>query len=154
MGSPVGKLIIRTDGGGRLVGIDFADPSVKSSSTVLLSVHQVVRQLREFFAAERQVFDVAFAFEEGTEFQQQVWREIARIPFGETITYGQLARTIGRPKAVRAVGAACGQNPISIVVPCHRVVGAGNKLTGYGGGLNRKAWLLEFERQHRFPAGN
>jgi methylated-DNA-[protein]-cysteine S-methyltransferase len=74
-----------------------------------------------------------------------VWQQIARIPFGETITYGDIAKAIGKPMASRAVGAACGQNPISIIVPCHRVVGSSGKLTGYAGGLWRKEWLLAFE---------
>lgn len=83
----------------------------------------------------------------GTEFQLRVWNELANIPFGEVISYGELAHRIGNPKASRAVGLANGQNPISIIVPCHRVIGANGKLTGYGGGLPRKAFLLELEKR-------
>ncbi len=85
------------------------------------------------------------AFTKGTEFQKKVWTELLAIPPGKTISYGELARRIGKPEAVRAVGAAVGRNPISIIVPCHRVLGAGGKLTGYAGGLERKKWLLAFE---------
>ena len=82
----------------------------------------------------------------GTPFQQRVWQELARIPFGTTITYAQLAQRVGQPKASRAVGSANGRNPVSIIVPCHRVIGADGKLTGYGGGLDKKQWLLAWER--------
>jgi methylated-DNA-[protein]-cysteine S-methyltransferase len=82
----------------------------------------------------------------GTPFQRQVWQELEKIPYGVTISYGELARRIGNPAAVRAVGLANGRNPVSIVVPCHRVIGANGTLTGYGGGLERKRWLLELER--------
>ena len=82
---------------------------------------------------------------DGTEFQQQVWQELRSIPFGQTVSYGDLARSIGKPSAVRAVGAANGDNPVSIIVPCHRVIGSDGGLTGYGGGLERKQWLLKHE---------
>jgi methylated-DNA-[protein]-cysteine S-methyltransferase len=87
----------------------------------------------------------------GTPFQHRVWEELRRIPVGETISYGELARRIGRPKAVRAVGGANHQNPIGLVVPCHRVIGADGSLTGYGGGLHRKEWLLAHERGAKLP---
>src|SRR5262249_27166893 len=105
----------------------------------------VREQLAEYFAGERQKFDVPLKLA-GTPFQQQVWRELMRIPFGTTITYAQLAQRIGKPAASRAVGHANGRNPVSIIVPCHRVIGANGKLTGYGGGLDRKDWLLAWER--------
>jgi len=101
-------------------------------------------QLDEYFAGERTGFDVPLA-PRGTAFQLRVWEELRRIPYGETISYGELARRIGRPTAVRAVGASNGRNPISILVPCHRVIGADGSLTGYGGGLDRKRFLLELE---------
>lgn len=104
----------------------------------------VARQLEEYFAGARDTFDVALAAE-GTEFQRRIWREIARIPFGETITYAELARRAGSPGSSRAAGAATGRNPISIIVPCHRVVGSDGSLTGYAGGLPRKTRLLEIE---------
>ena len=105
-------------------------------------------QLADYFAGRRTTFDLAVdrAALGGTDFQRRVWAELEKIPYGVTISYGDLAQRIGNPKAVRAVGLANGQNPISIIVPCHRVIGANGTLTGYGGGLERKRWLLDFER--------
>lgn len=103
-------------------------------------------QFEEYFAGTRKEFDVPFRLE-GTPFQQQVWRELVKIPFGTTITYAELARRVGNPLASRAVGSANGRNPVSIIVPCHRVIGADGKLTGYGGGLDNKKWLLAWERE-------
>jgi len=103
-------------------------------------------QLAEYFAGVRQEFDLAMA-PRGTDFQQRVWAELRRIPFGETTTYGELAERIGNPRAVRAVGMANGRNPISIIVPCHRVIGSDGGLTGYAGGLAMKQWLLGHEAQ-------
>jgi methylated-DNA-[protein]-cysteine S-methyltransferase len=105
----------------------------------------VIAQLEEYFAGERTEFDVALE-PRGTEFQQAVWSALQAIPYGETMGYGELARCIGRPKASRAVGAANGRNPISIIIPCHRVIGADGSLTGYGWGTTRKSWLLDHER--------
>jgi methylated-DNA-[protein]-cysteine S-methyltransferase len=107
-------------------------------------------QLDEYFEGRRAAFDVALE-PAGTPFQCRVWRALQEIPYGETVTYGELARRIGRPPASRAVGAANGQNPISVVVPCHRVVGADGTLTGYGGGIERKRFLLELEADQRPP---
>ena len=97
--------------------------------------------LTAYFIGNLDEFDVPLA-QDGTAFQKKVWQELRRIPFGETISYGELARRIGQPAASRAVGRANGQNPISIIVPCHRVIGANGTLTGYGGGIRRKQWLL------------
>ena len=102
------------------------------------------RQLAEYFAGRRKVFDLKLDFA-GTAFQEKVWRALLAIPFGETRTYAQIARQIGRPSAVRAVGAANGRNPISIVAPCHRVIGSNGELTGFAGGLAIKAQLLRLE---------
>lgn len=102
------------------------------------------RQLQEYFAGSRQQFELALAFE-GTEFQQQVWNALLTIPFGQTRSYSEIASQIGRPAAVRAVGAANGKNPISIVAPCHRVIGAAGDLTGFAGGLEVKETLLALE---------
>jgi methylated-DNA-[protein]-cysteine S-methyltransferase len=102
------------------------------------------RQLREYVAGKRREFALPLDLR-GTAFQKDVWRALLRIPFGETRTYGQLAKQIGRPEASRAVGAANGRNPLSIVVPCHRVIGASGKLTGFAGGLEVKARLLDLE---------
>lgn len=103
-----------------------------------------VAQLQEYLRGEREQFDLALDAQ-GTDFQKRVWKALMDIPYGATCSYGDIARALGNPKAVRAVGAANGQNPISIVVPCHRVIGSNGKLTGYAGGLTRKAWLLSME---------
>lgn len=102
------------------------------------------RQLDEYFAGRRTAFDLTLDFS-GTDFQKKVWRALLTIPFGETRTYAQIARQIGSPRAVRAVGAANGRNPISIVAPCHRVIGSNGRLTGFAGGLDAKAHLLRLE---------
>jgi methylated-DNA-[protein]-cysteine S-methyltransferase len=106
---------------------------------------EVIRQLEEYFAGHRAEFDLPIALT-GTPFQRTVWTALREIPYGETVSYGQLAERIGRPGATRAVGLANGRNPICIIVPCHRVVGATGDLTGYSGGLERKQHLLNFER--------
>ncbi|MBK6394792.1 MAG: methylated-DNA--[protein]-cysteine S-methyltransferase [Betaproteobacteria bacterium] len=108
-------------------------------------LRDAARQLQEYFAGRRARFDLALA-PQGTAFQQSVWREIAKVPAGRTASYGDLARRIGRPSAVRAVGAAVGRNPLSVIVPCHRIVGSDGSLTGYAGGLERKRALLALER--------
>jgi len=105
---------------------------------------KTVSQLGEYFGGTRHEFDLPLA-PRGTEFQVQVWWSLAEIPYGETSTYGAQAAAIGRPTAVRAVGAANGRNPLSIVLPCHRVVGANGKLTGFAGGIESKRWLLDHE---------
>jgi methylated-DNA-[protein]-cysteine S-methyltransferase len=111
-------------------------------------IRKTERQLSEYFARKRREFDIPLA-PSGTEFQLATWRALRAIPFGETISYGELARRMNRPNAVRAVGAANGANPISIIVPCHRVIGADGTLTGYGGGLRIKKRLLELEQGMR-----
>ena len=105
------------------------------------------RQLTEYFAGERRQFDLPLRLS-GTEFQLRVLEELQRIPYGETTSYGDIATRIGRPKAVRAVGAANGRNPLPIVVPCHRVIGSNGSLTGFGGGLGTKQALLRLEAEH------
>lgn len=119
---------------------ETGEPPVRGGAAVV----EVVRQLRQYFAGERRTFNLRLA-PHGTEWQQRVWMALRDIPYGETVTYGTIAGRVGRPAASRAVGAANGRNPISIVVPCHRVVGADRSLTGYGGGLDRKQWLLALE---------
>lgn len=117
-------------------------------------IDRAVRQLDEFFAGERREFDVPLLFV-GTEFQKKVWNELLMIPYGRTISYGELARRIGMPTAVRAVANANGANPISIFAPCHRVIGSDNSLTGYGGGLDAKRMLLTLEGAHnQLPQNN
>jgi len=107
----------------------------------------VASQLDAYFAGELTTFDLEMNLM-GTAFQQGVWRQLSAIPYGETISYGELAGRVGNPNASRAVGLANGRNPIAIIVPCHRVIGADGSLTGYGGGLERKTWLLDHEKQH------
>jgi len=120
-------------------------PGRECESNPLL--RQAVEQLRVYFAGELRDFKLTLDFQ-GTEFQKRVWDELLNIPYGETRSYSFVANTIGAPKAVRAVGAANGRNPIPIVVPCHRVIGAGGSLVGYGGGLPLKRFLLDLEARH------
>lgn len=131
-------------------------PDAPEKETRVLA--QTAKQLREYFAGKRTVFDVPLA-PDGTEFQLGVWKTLEAIPYGETWSYGDVARRIGQPTASRAVGAANGRNPIAIIVPCHRVIGASGALTGYGGGMPTKKWLLAHEQAHagrgqvRLPLG-
>lgn len=110
-------------------------------------IEEAIRQLDEYFEGKRKIFDLPLLLT-GTEFQKQVWNALLEIPFGETATYGTLAGLISKPKAVRAVANANGANAISIIIPCHRIIGSGNNLTGYGGGLKAKKFLLELEARH------
>ncbi len=149
-GSPVGPLMLVADDTG-LRRIDFvngrnpvrSDPQWRESAECL---GETVRQLRAYFAGELEAFDLPLA-PQGTPFQLAVWNRLCEIPYGETISYGELARRIGNPNASRAVGLANGSNPIPIVIPCHRVIGSNGKLTGYGGGLPIKEKLLGLERR-------
>ena len=106
-----------------------------------------IRQLKEYFSGKRKTFTITLA-PQGTPFQERVWQALRAIPYGQTLSYGQIAKAVGKPKASRAVGAANGQNPISIIVPCHRVIGSNGKLVGYGGGLSIKETLLAHESSH------
>lgn len=107
-------------------------------------------QMEGYFAGSLRVFDLPFALD-GTDFQRLVWAALCEIPYGTTASYGEIARRIGRPRAVRAVGGANHNNPLAIVVPCHRVIGSDGSLVGYGGGLSVKQWLLDHERSHSLP---
>jgi len=122
--------------------IQLAELVVEPEHPVLLQVRQ---QLEEYFEGNRQRFDIPLDFA-GTEFQKLVWTELLKIPYGQTRSYGEIAQAIGRPKAMRAVGAANGRNPISIIAPCHRVIGASGALTGFAGGLDNKTILLNLEK--------
>ncbi len=112
---------------------------------------EVVAQLQAYFAGELTHFDLPLTMD-GTAFQRRVWAALRQIPYGQTISYGELAQWVGSPGAARAVGLANGRNPIGIIVPCHRVIGADGSMTGYGGGLQRKVWLLEHEAANRARA--
>jgi methylated-DNA-[protein]-cysteine S-methyltransferase len=147
--SPVGRLLVAGDTAGlRYVLFEAGRSKVKprpgwrEDGTPLA---EVIRQLRAYFRGVLRQFDLPLA-PEGTPFQRRVWRELLSVPYGETATYGDLAKRLGRPSASRAVGLANGANPISIVIPCHRVIGSNGKLTGYGGGLRTKEWLLGLEQ--------
>lgn len=150
MPSPIGRL--------RLVGTESAlsglfmeahgDDFAARGDAVRdgVPLREARRQLEEYFAGERREFSLELAAA-GTDFQRQVWQALRAIPFAQTVSYGDIARQIGNPNAVRAVGLANGRNPISIIVPCHRVIGADGSLTGYGGGLERKRFLLALEKR-------
>jgi methylated-DNA-[protein]-cysteine S-methyltransferase len=144
--SPVGPLLLALDDRGRLSQLAFAEPDEHFSDDAIPAdaLRGVVRQLEEYFAGTRRDFDLELA-PHGTQFQLAVWNALVAIPYGETTSYGAIARTIGRPNAVRAVGQANGRNPIAIIVPCHRVIGSDHSLTGYGGGIDRKRFLLGLE---------
>ncbi len=147
--SPVGKLLLAGDDAG-LRKVLFADgrsevraePSWQEDARPLADA---VRQLRAYFEGRLREFDLPLA-PEGTPFQRRVWDELRKIPYGQTISYGELARRISNRNGSRAVGLANGANPISIIIPCHRVIGSNGKLTGYGGGLKNREWLLALER--------
>jgi methylated-DNA-[protein]-cysteine S-methyltransferase len=145
--SPFGKVLVAWDDRGLVrVGIGDLegqaerawrfDPALDCDAT---------RQLREYFAGERREFDLPMVLE-GAPFQMKVWRALERIPFGKTMTYGEIGKRLGSPNSARAVGMSCATNPLPIVIPCHRVVGSNGKLVGFGGGLDMKRGLLEFER--------
>jgi methylated-DNA-[protein]-cysteine S-methyltransferase len=150
--SPIGRLTLTSDGAA-LTGLYMGTPSKRpdfggewAQNGAAGPLPIAVRQLKEYFAGARRKFDLPLRME-GTAFQRQVWRELTEIPYGETWSYGQLAKRIGNPNASRAVGLANGRNPIAVIVPCHRVIGADGSLTGFGGGLPRKQWLLWHEGQ-------
>jgi len=109
-------------------------------------LQRAIAQLDDYFARRRRDFDLPLDYSHGTEFQRSVWHALTRIPYGHTVHYGELAQSLGRPRAVRALGAAVGLNPLAIFLPCHRVVGADGSLTGYTGGLQRKTFLLQLEQ--------
>jgi methylated-DNA-[protein]-cysteine S-methyltransferase len=146
--TPLGKVTLTSDGEA-LLGLVFEEErhprdragAVETDDSVLIDAE---RQLHEYLGKWRRSFDLPLR-PEGTAFQQEVWKLLCEIPYGETISYLELAKRLGKEKAVRAVGMANGRNPISIVIPCHRVIGADGKLVGYGGGLWRKEYLLELE---------
>jgi methylated-DNA-[protein]-cysteine S-methyltransferase len=139
--TPIGPLLL-TASEGRLSGVAFAASTGARSAERLFA--ETEGQLLAYFAGELERFELPLA-PRGTAFQQRVWEALAEIPYGSTTTYSELAAAIGRPSACRAVGAANGRNPLPVIVPCHRVIGAAGSLTGYGGGLERKRQLLALE---------
>jgi methylated-DNA-[protein]-cysteine S-methyltransferase len=149
--SPLGALLIAgRDGAVTFIGLPEGRSAVQPASSWRRDDGEWAaarRQLAAYFGGALTEFDLALR-PEGTAFQQQVWRALRQIPYGETRSYAQLAASIGRPAAVRAVGRANGSNPLAIVIPCHRVIGSNGTLTGYGGGLTAKQWLLDLERRN------
>ena len=149
--TPIGTLLIAGDRDA-VRRIEFpeegkpARPEPDWIESALGPIAEAVCQLREYFSGQRTSFNLPLA-PEGTEFQRNVWRRLQDIPYGETISYGELAKRVGNPKASRAVGAANGLNPLPIVIPCHRVIGSNGKLTGFGGGLPTKEALLTLEQR-------
>lgn len=149
--TPIGPLLLVGDGTGLVeIGLPHrgaAPPAPADAKASKSRLHAAARELDEYFAGTRQRFDVPL-HPAGTPFQLEVWGALLSIPYGETVSYAEIARRIRRPRAVRAVGAANGANPLSIIVPCHRVIGSNGDLVGYGGGLPIKRWLLAHERRH------
>ncbi len=160
--SPIGPLLLAaSDRGLRALYMDAhrhaperPDPrwteAVADGSARRAVIERACRQLDEYFAGERVDFDLPLDLD-GTVFQRSVWQALRAIGYGQTLSYGELARRVGNPKAVRAVGLANGRNPVSIVVPCHRVIGADGSMTGYGGGIERKRFLLALETKETGP---
>ncbi len=156
--SPLGPLLLTASPEG-LLAVEFVGTEGTQATLEVPTLHAELRtdpcserhlaaaaqQLAEFFAGRRQGFDLELDIRRGTSFDQRVWRHLSQIPFGGTVSYGELAQAIQVPKASRAVGRACGRNPLPIILPCHRVLATGGKLGGYSAGLKRKAFLLEFE---------
>jgi len=146
--SPIGALRIRSCGGA-VTAVDFVDAVRRPDKPDDVAV-EAARQLTEYFCGQRSKFDLPLA-PQGTAFQQAVWRQMLAVPFGRLISYGRIARNVGRPRAARAVGMASGRNPIALLIPCHRVIGSNGSLTGYGSGLWRKRWLLRHEGSLKQP---
>ena len=143
--TPIGPLLAIADENGALCGLWFDRAPAAGSEPDDAAFGALREQLAAYFAGELRSFDLPLALR-GTPWQRTVWEALVAIPFGTTVSYGALAAQLGRPTAARAVGAANGRNPLSVVVPCHRLVGASGALTGYLGGLSRKGWLLRHER--------
>jgi methylated-DNA-[protein]-cysteine S-methyltransferase len=159
LATPIGELVVIADEAGRLCAVDWSDFDDRTQRTLRLrygkrgvslepksNPSDLTRALHAYFAGDLAAIDGLPVAMDGTDFQRMVWGALRQIPCGETISYGELARRIGRPAAVRAVGLANGANPVGVVVPCHRVIGSDGSLTGYGGGIERKRWLLAHER--------
>ena len=140
--SPIGKIQI-VEENGFITNVSFEEPE-KDGSDSSLVLDACVLQLEAFFKGRRTAFDLPLK-PKGTAFQKSVWSELQNIPFGKTISYMDMAKRLGEPKVIRAASSANGKNPITIIIPCHRVIGSDGSLTGYAGGLKRKQWLLEHE---------
>lgn len=143
--TPIGLLRIKA-AGQFVVGIDFVSSRAKRSGRANIVSRQAAGQLQEYFSKKRKKFPLPMVIS-GTEFQTSIWHFLRSVPYGSTISYQDLAAAVGRPKSARAVGQAVNKNPLSIVIPCHRVVGSRGELVGYAGGLGKKKYLLDLERK-------
>ena len=154
MESPIGRLQLVTRGD-TLCALEFADQrrGGKDTAASAKAAAPLVRRLRAYFDGDLQALNGIAVEPEGTAFERRVWRALLQVRPGQTVTYGELARRAGAAGAARAVGGACGRNPIAVVIPCHRVVGADGSLTGYGGGIERKRWLLRHEAVPQLQLG-
>jgi methylated-DNA-[protein]-cysteine S-methyltransferase len=141
--SPIGTLLLTSDGS-QINAVSFTSETDTITDQADEIIDACKRQLDEYFLGTRQVFDLPIS-QAGTEFQQKVWHELERIPFGKTISYHELSKRLGNTKAIRAAGTANGKNQVAIIVPCHRVIGSNGSLVGYAGELWRKKWLLDHE---------
>lgn len=159
--TPIGELLLVADAAGKLRAVDWSDYEPRMLRLLRLhygkkgyrlepahNPHGLRDAMDRYFAGDVEAINDIPVQTSGTPFQRSVWKELRKIPSGAVVSYGKLAGKIARPTAVRAVGLANGSNPIGVVVPCHRVIGSDGSLTGYGGGLERKRWLLEHERKH------
>lgn len=140
--SPLGLVTATSHDGQHIADVSFCAPTTQNACAI---TDKAAEQLTEYFSGLRDVFDVPLA-PVGTAFQQQVWQALLTVPHGHTACYGDIARAINNPKGVRAVGLANSRNPIAIIIPCHRIIGANGALTGYAGGLDKKEWLLRHEK--------
>lgn len=131
-----------------ILNLNFVDQAHSDDDDLPSCIKECAKQIDEYFQGNRKTFSLNLIMQ-GTDFQKSVWRQLMKIPYGTTASYGEVAVAIGNPTACRAVGSANGKNPISIIVPCHRVIGSDGTLTGYGGGLWRKDWLLKHEKDNR-----
>ncbi|RUO53605.1 methylated-DNA--[protein]-cysteine S-methyltransferase [Pseudidiomarina homiensis] len=145
LSSPLGPVVVSSDGD-NVTAIEFGSSNRVNTSTCRV-LNEALRQLEDYFGGRRKQFDLPLK-PSGTEFQQRVWQALTQVPFGQTASYAAIADAIHNPKGVRAVGMANSKNPIAIVVPCHRIIGADGSLTGYAGGLEKKEWLLQHEGCH------
>jgi len=144
--SPIGTVEIEGTQSS-IVAVNFVDQAQSADDDLPSCIRECAKQIDEYFQGNRKRFSLNLHMQ-GTDFQNSVWRQLRKIPYGTTASYGEVAVAIGKPTACRAVGSANGKNPISIIVPCHRVIGSDGTLTGYGGGLWRKEWLLKHERDN------
>ena len=145
--SPLGPIEI----GGtqdRILSLDFVDQELEGDADLPFCLKTCLKQIDEYFSGKRNNFLLKLD-PQGTDFQKLVWQQLEKIPFGEVVSYGDIAGIIGKPNACRAVGSANGRNPIAIIIPCHRVIGSDGRLTGYGGGLWRKEWLIRHEKGYK-----